>query len=106
MFAEEIKDGGGCCACAPEAAALAEYATCADKRYVFTQREQRVLEQIREASMRARALKEQMRTPGMDAESLDRAQRELDGLRKQRAELELERTAAAEERMRLLGHIQ
>jgi hypothetical protein len=106
MITEEIKDGGGCCACAPDATALQEYATCADKRYVFTMRERRVLEQIRESSMRARALKEEMRAPGMDSESRERAQRELDSLRQHRAELEIERNAAAEERMRLLGHIQ
>ena len=106
MIAEEIKDGGGCCACAPDATALEEYATCADKRYVFTMREQRVLEKIRDASTRARVLKEEMRAPGMNAERLERAQRELDALRRQRAELEIERNDAAEERMRLLGHIQ
>ncbi len=103
---EEIAEGGSeCCACAPlsgEGPTL----SCAEKKYVFTYREQEVLRKIRESSMRAREIKERLRSMG-ETDTAERAQvvRELDELRIIRAELEKERIAAAEERMRLLGHI-
>jgi len=92
-----------CCACLTEAEEISY--GCADRKYVFTRREHRVLGRIREASLRARAIKAIMRgrTPGDVV--LEEAEKELDDLRRLREELEIERLAAAEERMRLLGHI-
>jgi uncharacterized protein involved in exopolysaccharide biosynthesis len=103
MELQMVENESGCCACDSQSEELAGYTTCADKKYVFTKREQEVLEKIRAASMRARAIKDQIR--GLDQSSQEESLRELDQLRKMRAELERERVAAAEERMRLLGHV-
>ncbi len=76
--------------------------TCADKKNIFTRREQEVLEKIREASRRAETIKSEISRadePGRQAALL-----ELEQLRHLRAELEVERLAASEERMRMLGH--
>jgi hypothetical protein len=98
----------GCCACADGSPELIGGTSCADKQNVFTRREQSVLGKIREASLRARALKERIRyltrsesSPVLLQEALD----ELDSLRRTRDDLETERIAAAEERMRMLGHL-
>jgi hypothetical protein len=81
---------------------------CSKRSVVFTPREQNVLSRIREASERARILKRKINdfeTRGFgDLEAHGRAVSELDELRRMRADLEKERVAAAEERMRLLGH--
>jgi len=97
-------DGGlGCCACEEKSMDMALGLTCADKQNIFTTREQAVLEKIREASIRASALKDEIsRTEGRAREA---ALLELESLRQLRAELEKERLAASEERMRLLGHL-
>ncbi len=81
---------------------------CAEKEGVFTVREQEVLRRIREVGQRARGLKERIRnasTGGVaEAAERERAVEELEALRHIRAELEMERVAAADDRMRLLGH--
>ncbi|HYA41580.1 MAG TPA: hypothetical protein VEF34_09770 [Syntrophobacteraceae bacterium] len=99
---KDRSDGGlGCCACKEES--MEHGLTCADKQNIFTRREQEVLERIRAASLRATALRDEMRqTEGSVREA---ALLELERLRQVRAELEKERLAASEERMRLLGHL-
>ena len=92
-----------CCNCLDGMEALAY--TCADRKYVFTKREQDVLEKIRKASLEARAVKAKMRAASPDSEALRDAEREIERLRLLRKDLELERLAASEERMRLLGHL-
>lgn len=77
--------------------------TCADKKNIFTRREQEVLERIREASLRAVALKDEISRA--DERGREAALLELERLRLLRAELEQERVAASDERMRLLGHL-
>ena len=93
----------GCCACNEKSTELAAGLTCEDKKNIFTRREQEVLEKIRQASLRASALRDEIRRsdgPGREA-----ALQELERLRLLRAELEQERLAASEERMRMLGHL-
>ena len=92
----------GCCACEEKSMDPAAGLTCADKANIFTRRELEVLEKIRQASLRAGALKDEIRRT--DERGREAAQ-ELERLRLLRAELERERLAAAEERMRLLGHM-
>jgi len=77
--------------------------TCADKKNIFTRREQEVLDRIREVSLRAGALKDEIKRS--DGPEREEALLELERLRQARAELEKERLAAWEERMRLLGHL-
>lgn len=81
---------------------------CSGRQQVFTLEEQQILKAIREVGQRARQLKAQMQQsaaelPGSrsDRQSLEQ---ELAALRRQRADLEKQRVAAAEERMRRLGH--
>ena len=101
------KDGNtgslGCCACDDNLMDSSMGLTCADKKNIFTAREERVLNKIRESSLRAGALKDKIK--GSDERGRESALFELELLRKLRAELEQERLAAAEERMRLLGHL-
>lgn len=99
------KESECCCTTVADVESLSGNYTCADKKYVFTPRETAVLAKIREASMRARNLKKEMTGLSRDDARHAQAARELDELRSVRAELERERIAAAEERMRLLGHI-
>lgn len=81
---------------------------CADRQTVFTDREQKVHDKIRAAALRARELRKEVQRFTVDGppnfEEKKQAQRELEKLRQLRAELEEERIAAANERMRLLGH--
>jgi hypothetical protein len=81
---------------------------CAERSAIFTRREQEILGRIREARQRADTIKAQLQrfTDGAfyDPEAKQRAVEELEKLRRIRSELEEERIAAAEERMRLLGH--
>ena len=95
------------CCQLPEGEYVEEYG-CAQRKAVFTVREQAVLRRIREAHEQAKSLKERMRliTGEGKAEQQARAEaeKELSRLRELRAGLELERLAAADERMRLLGH--
>lgn len=99
-------DGCGCCL--SDSKTEAGNSGCAGKSSVFTAREQDILHRIRESSERARELKKQIssRTFGdKSPEEADRALRELEHLREMRSQLEKERIAAAEERMRMLGHL-
>jgi len=96
-------EGPGCCACEENTIEPSSGLTCADKKNIFTKREQEVLDKIREASLRASVLKEEISR--MDEQGREAAQLELNRLRLTRAELEKERLAASEERMRLLGHL-
>ena len=95
-----------CCQVASES--LVQNYGCQEKKVIFTPREQDVLQRIREAAQRARTIKEtlrqyeQMGSP--DSVEREKIVAELQELRRTRAELEKERIAAAEERMRLLGH--
>jgi hypothetical protein len=97
----------GCCACGDELTPFSG-GGCADKKNVFTRREQDVLARIREASLRAREIKEGIRnSSGKESSAvlLEESRGELERLRRLRDELETERIAAAEERMRMLGHL-
>jgi len=81
---------------------------CSRRATVFTEREQKVLGEIREISFQVRELKRQIEQlsegrPGQARERI-KALNEFERLRQMRAELEKERIAAAEERMRLLGY--
>ena len=81
---------------------------CSERRLVFTHREQKVLKKIRELAQQARTIKERLKKDYAEGNTSSKAHNnaveELDRLRLIRAELERERIAAAEERMRLLGH--
>ncbi|MCE5334168.1 MAG: hypothetical protein LLG06_06225 [Desulfobacteraceae bacterium] len=94
-----------CCCTVADIESLSGAYSCADKKYVFTPRETAVLAKIREAAMRARDIKKEMMSLGREDARRAQAARELEELRSTRAELERERIAAAEERMRMLGHI-
>jgi hypothetical protein len=82
---------------------------CSDRSTVLTPREQEVLDRIRAASERARELKQSLRRSSYDGQNEPTAYagtlEELENLRKMRTELEEERVAAADERMRMLGHL-
>jgi hypothetical protein len=81
--------------------------TCADRKYVFTKNEQEILGKIRENALQARDVKERIRRLSVDSdgEVLRESEVELERLRRIRGELEVERLAAAEERMHILGHL-
>ncbi len=96
-------EGLGCCACEDKTAEFATGLTCADKKNIFTKREQEVLDKIREVSLRAGALKAEISRAG--ERGRQEGLLELERLRQFRAELEKERLAASEERMRMLGHL-
>lgn len=98
----------GCCACVDDSAVSIGGGGCADKRYMFTIREENVLNKIREAREKALAVKEKILTlvrSGSPPALMEEAQGELERLRQIREELEAERIAAGEERMRMLGHM-
>src|SRR5208337_2997008 len=95
------QEGLGCCACEEESMGTAGL-TCADKKNILTRREHEVLDRIREASLRASALKEEIRQT--DEDRRQSALQELERLRLLRAKLEEERVAS-DERMRMLGHL-
>ena len=81
---------------------------CHEKSTVLTHREEEVLRRIRDLSLKAKAIKEQLKrfeeAESVDLQTKRRAMEELEGLRRLRSALNAERIAAAEERMRLLGH--
>lgn len=95
-----------CCVLAEDAGSR-DYG-CAQRGTVFTEREQRVLKRIREASAHAGLLRERIKViegeSPVDTGAREAAREEYEILRALRSELEKERVAAAEERMRLLGH--
>jgi len=104
---EEKGEYLGCCACVDDPAVIGG-GGCADKRYMFTKREENVLNKIRETREKALAVKEKILTLTRDESSpalMEEAQSELQRLRQVREELEAERIAAGEERMRMLGHM-
>ena len=81
---------------------------CHEKSTVLTNREEEVLRRIRELSLKAKAIKEQLKrfeeAESVDLQAKQRAMEVLESLRRLRSALDAERVAAAEERMRLLGH--
>ena len=81
---------------------------CQEKSTVLTHREEEVLKRIRELGLKARSIREKIKhfeqAGAVDQEAKQRVMEELQSLRQLRSELESERIAAAEERMRLLGH--
>lgn len=103
MEKERYEEILGCCACEDKIEKTFSGLTCADKKNIFTRREQEVLARIRESSLRAGALKKEIN--GYDEHGRQSARLELENLRLMRAELEKERLAAREERMHLLGHL-
>ena len=103
MKKDNFEESLGCCACDEETIRSSTGLTCADKKNIFTKREQEVLDEIRENSICASALKQEISR--MDESGREAALIELERLRRLRAELEKERLAASEERMRLLGHL-
>lgn len=108
---DETKGNGSCdCCMVPDSSGIQglEPYGCAERKAIFTYREQRVLKSIREISLKARDLKSGikfLKEGGMQDET-SRAEilSELERLRALRDELEKERLAAAHERMVLLGH--
>ncbi len=94
----------GCCQ-GNEEEAVPGYG-CHEKWAIFTPREQAVLEKIRKARERALSIKKEIERFCAEGrpELSEKAILELESLRVLRATLEQERLAAAEERMRLLGH--
>jgi hypothetical protein len=81
---------------------------CHEKNTVLTHREEKVLKRLRQLGLQARVVKNRIKDfekeESLDLQEKRRAMEELESLRQLRLELELERIAAAEERMRLLGH--
>lgn len=80
---------------------------CAARRTVFTPREEEVLSSIRKLGDEARETKkhiERLAAGQKDSREYREALNRFENLRRRRAELEEERIAAADERMRLLGH--
>ena len=81
---------------------------CRERSTVFTRREEDVLKRLRELSPKARRIREHIRlleeAGSVDIDAKRRAMEELESLRRLRSQLDEERIAAAEERMRLLGH--
>ncbi len=96
-------ESSGCTGAGEDVASL-----CALKRTLITPREEKVLASIRENREKAAILKArigQLEEQGPEREEyLALARKELEELRRRRAEFEEERIAAAGERMRLLGH--
>jgi hypothetical protein len=81
--------------------------SCEERSKIFTAREMDILQRIREHGERAKELKVRIEKMNGHTESLTlkkSALDELERLRSERALLEEERLAAAEERMRLLGY--
>jgi hypothetical protein len=102
----EVAPGGCCCRSASPGGLQGE--GCDGKITVLTGREEKVLTRIREASERVRELRrEEAGLTGRagSGEERERISLELNRLRKLRVELEEERLAAADERMRILGHL-
>lgn len=109
MVANELFNGlnSSKCGCCETAWDQATSYGCHEKLGVFTSREQKVLQQIRDVKERARHLKRKIRNlaPAQRGSgSVGELQDQLARLKRERAQLEQERVAAAEERMRWLGH--
>lgn len=98
------------CECCQLSADMTEAFGCSERAKIFTLREQEILNNIRQLGQKARELKEQIQQSAGDA-SLDplavrKLRADLENLRQVREDLEKQRVAAADERMRLLGHIE
>ena len=93
----------GCCACEDKPEGNYSGLTCEDKKTIFTRKELEVLGRIRESSVRASALRAEINRK--DEPGRQTARLELHNLRLMRAQLEKERLAARDERMRILGHL-
>ena len=103
MKIDRSDEGLLCSACKEKSTDAAAGLRCADRKNIFTRREQKVLDRILQASLRAGALKAEInRTDGRAREA---ALPELERLRPVRAEFEKERLAPSQERVRLLGHL-
>lgn len=112
------EEGCGCCVTdAEQRDADGNDYGCEHRSRVFTSREEVVLKRILDNRARAEAVKKRIREiiarnangstelPPAEARALEQAREDLDALRRERAELETERLDAADERMRLLGHL-
>lgn len=100
-------DDCGCCQTGgPDRDGHGEVYGCHEKSTVLTSREEEVLKEIRELSLQAKAIRARLRDLDASADEASRTvlEEELTSLRRRRSDLEAERTAAAEERMHLLGH--
>jgi hypothetical protein len=104
----EFDDCGCCKVSDPTTDESGKVYGCNEKRTVLTPREEEVLKRIRELGLRAKDIRakiKQLEEAGIaDPEAKQRVMGELESVRQLRSELESERIAAAEERMRLLGH--
>ncbi len=104
----ELDDCGCCQTVDNEPDASGKSYGCHEKSTVLTHREEAVLDRIRQLGLEARVLKDRIKhyetAQPLDLQEKQRVMEELENLRRLRSELELERIAAAEERMRLLGH--
>jgi hypothetical protein len=96
------------CCCTPPAESKGGFG-CEEKQIIFTTREQEILKRIREAAEEAKNVKARLRALGPDGPenvaARQDALQEIERLRSLRHELEEERIAAADERMRILGHL-
>jgi hypothetical protein len=102
-------DDCGCCETSViEADESGKVYGCHEKSTVLTHREEEVLKRIRQLGLKAKAIRDQIKhfesAQGVDVQEKQSVLEEFENVRRLRSELELERTAAAEERMRLLGH--
>ncbi len=102
-------DACGCCQMSdPTIDGTGKVYGCNEKKAVLTAREEEVLKRIRELSLKVKDIKAEIRkleeTETADPGAKQKFAEELESIRQLRSELESERLAAAEERMRLLGH--
>jgi len=102
-------DDCGCCYTgAPDRDGHGEGYGCHQKATVLTNREETILGQIRGLSRQAQGIKAKLQQLNADSDPDEAAraafEEELANLRQRRSALEVERIAAAEERMRILGH--
>lgn len=99
--------GSSECGCCHQSVDNAFETSCAERSKIFTAREMDVLQRIREHAEHARELRERIEKMNGHSETLSlkkSALDELERLRAERALLEEDRLAAAEERMRMLGY--
>jgi hypothetical protein len=108
-YGDIFKTVGYDCCCSKSSGhdTLGEYSTCSQRSGIFTPREQDVLSRIRDASLKAREVKGRLRAfdDRGDPEARKVVLSELEALRRLRVGLEEERIDAANERMRILGHL-
>lgn len=106
-FKTESSTDCGCCHLSPDTSD--GLYGCKDRSTILTLREQEVLDRIRATGERAREIKRNLRQATgegrSDWASMGGELEELENLREMRMNLEDERLAAADERMRFLGHL-